>query len=178
MKEPRLEEGNKLSHNGSERRDEMDAGKDVSSDESDSSLIERLDKWDEENFIKRFNSIQHRVHISALSKGWWKDYNLIWDTLNKALPDNKELRQALRLAWLMSKLNLVSSEIGESTEGLRTGELPDDKIPQYSSTVAELADVIIRIMDLAGHESWPLAEAIIAKIKYNATRPYKHNKLA
>lgn len=130
-----------------------------------------------DHFISAFKLVQNRVHNSALEKGWWDDYRAIRDILSEVNADQK-LYKAFKLAWVMSKLNLVTSELGEATEGLRTGSPPDDKIPQFKSEVAEVADMIIRLMDLAEHEGWPLAEAIIAKIKYNATRPYKHNKLA
>lgn len=132
----------------------------------------------QEYFIDTFKAVQLRVHNSALEKGWWDDYKAISEMFDQLPNYNPELHKAFKLAWVMSKLNLVTSELGEATEGLRTGSPPDDKIPQFKSEVAEVADMIIRLMDLAEHEGWPLAEAIIAKIKYNATRPYKHNKLA
>lgn len=128
-------------------------------------------------FIDQFQRIQKQVHASAVEKGWWDDYKAIRDCL-KIADASHNLQIAFKLAWIMSKLNLVTSEIGEATEGLRTGNSPDDKIPQFTSVVAELADVIIRLMDLAEEENWPLAEAIIAKINFNATREYKHGKLA
>jgi NTP pyrophosphatase (non-canonical NTP hydrolase) len=37
-----------------------------------------------------------------------------------------------------------------------------------------MADVVIRIMDMAGYYGIDLEQAIIDKIKYNKTRPYKH----
>lgn len=128
-------------------------------------------------FIDQFQRIQKQVHASALEKGWWDDYKAIVDCLRIA-DANQNLHKSFKLAWVMSKLNLVGAEQGEATEGLRTGSPPDDKIPMFASEVAEVADMIIRLMDLAEHEGWPLAEAIIAKINFNATRPYKHGKLA
>lgn len=40
----------------------------------------------------------------------------------------------------------------------------------------ELADVIIRILDMAEAKDWNIAKAIIEKHEYNKTRPYKHGK--
>lgn len=40
----------------------------------------------------------------------------------------------------------------------------------------ELADAVIRIADLCGHEGIDLEAIIREKMEYNATRPYKHGK--
>lgn len=71
---------------------------------------------------------------------------------------------------------LMHTELAEMTEGYRHGNLSDDKIPQFSTAEAECADTILRIMDFAHAEKLRVAEALIAKIAHNATRPYKHGK--
>lgn len=40
--------------------------------------------------------------------------------------------------------------------------------------VVELADVLIRIFDMAGARGLPLGEALLAKMAYNRTRPMRH----
>ena len=42
--------------------------------------------------------------------------------------------------------------------------------------LSELADVVIRSLDLADEEGLDLAGMIFLKLAYNATRPYKHGK--
>lgn len=74
------------------------------------------------------------------------------------------------------KIALMHSELSEVLEGLRHGNPPDDKIPEFSSAEAELADTVIRIMDWAAHKGYSLEAAIRAKHNYNLTRPYKHGK--
>lgn len=74
------------------------------------------------------------------------------------------------------KLALVHSEISEALEGIRHGNPPDDKIPEFTSAEAELADAVIRIMDICTHYNWSLEAAIKAKHQYNLTRPFKHGK--
>lgn len=71
---------------------------------------------------------------------------------------------------------LMHSELSEALEALRNGNPPDDKIPDFSGLEAELADCVIRIMDLAGARGLKLGEAIVAKIAYNESRPHKHGK--
>jgi NTP pyrophosphatase (non-canonical NTP hydrolase) len=53
---------------------------------------------------------------------------------------------------------------------------PSEKIEGHLNFTEELADTVIRIMDLAGSLRLDLADAIIKKIDYNRTRPHKHGK--
>jgi NTP pyrophosphatase (non-canonical NTP hydrolase) len=73
------------------------------------------------------------------------------------------------------KLMLIVSELGEAVEAHRKGA-KDQHLPQFDGLTAELADAVIRILDLAHHCNLPLADAIEAKHKYNKSRPYKHGK--
>lgn len=41
-------------------------------------------------------------------------------------------------------------------------------------TAVELADALIRIFDLCGFYGIPLEEALLVKMQYNKTRPYRH----
>jgi NTP pyrophosphatase (non-canonical NTP hydrolase) len=76
-----------------------------------------------------------------------------------------------------TKLMLIVSEIAEAMEAHRTNA-PSDKIPQFLGIEEELADAIIRIMDLGHMLSINIAEAVIAKEAYNKSRPYKHGNKA
>ncbi len=106
-------------------------------------------------FINLFNQFARDVYENAKTKGWW-------DTER----NNGEM------------IALMHSELSEVLEALRNGNPPDDKIPAYLGTEAELADVVIRIMDMAHARKWRVAEAIIAKMAMNKTRPYKHGRKA
>ena len=106
-----------------------------------------------EVFIDVFNRIQNQVHANAVAHGWWE-----------------EPREDGTL------IALIMSEAAEALEALRKGNGPDEHCPQFSGAEVELADVIIRIMDMAEARGWNVAGAIVAKHEFNKTRPYKHGK--
>jgi NTP pyrophosphatase (non-canonical NTP hydrolase) len=95
----------------------------------------------------------NQSYETAKAKGWWE------------LPDFN----------VGEKIALMHSELSEALECIRNRE-PDMQIVngKPEGMTVELADVIIRICDLAGHMNLPLEEALRVKLAYNLTRPYRH----
>lgn len=106
-------------------------------------------------FARGWVSTAADVHHTAKQKGFW--------------PEDVERNDAEMLC-------LIHAEVSEALEALRNGNPPDDKIPEFSGAEAELADTVIRIMDLAHARGWRVAQAIEAKMQFNTTRPFKHGK--
>lgn len=73
---------------------------------------------------------------------------------------------------------LIHSEASEALDALRHGNPPSEHVPAFSGVEEELADIVIRCMDMAGRNGYRLGEAIAAKHEFNKGRPHMHgNKL-
>lgn len=121
-------------------------------------------------FIEGFNSLAMDVHITAQEKGWWDMRDSLVQAAEKHSP---ELAEFARKAVACQMIALEHSELSEGLEGLRKN-LNDDKIPEFTMEEAEAADCIIRIMDRAYARKLRIAEAVVAKMAMNRTRPHMH----
>ena len=68
-----------------------------------------------------------------------------------------------------TKLVLIHSEISEAVEAFRTNAM-DSHLPHRKGIEVELADAIIRILELAGSLGLSIGDALFEKDDYNDTR--------
>ena len=69
-----------------------------------------------------------------------------------------------------TKIALIHSEVSEAMEGGRKDKM-DDHLPHRKAEEVELADALIRILDLAGARGLDVAGAVVEKLAYNQQRP-------
>lgn len=109
--------------------------------------------------------LQQEVHDSNAVAGWWTDL-----TSGLNLVEEARLGTRLGKAIVAEKLCLIHSEVSEAMEASRKN-LMDDKLTHRKGVEVELADAVIRILDLCGALNLDLDGAIKEKLIFNLTRP-------
>jgi NTP pyrophosphatase (non-canonical NTP hydrolase) len=104
------------------------------------------------DFIAAFslNELAYLCHANAEEKGFWEDVNI------------KDRRHVLSL------LALITTETSEAVEAVRK----DDP----ANFAEELADIMIRVFDVAGGLDVNIGRAVLDKMEKNRGRSFKHGK--
>ena len=121
---------------------------------------------------------QTLVNGIATEKGWWEGFEAACAA--SPLQDTSDDTEAMTpeaINWIAAKLLLITSEVSEAAECLRKGEMrarvdPETKKPEGFEV--ELADAVIRILDMAEGLGLNLGRAMLLKTEYNRLRPYRH----
>lgn len=111
------------------------------------------------------------AYENAKKHGFWEEWERIEQLENMAINISKDGEKQVKIDKcnaIATRLMLIVSEVSEALEGLRKGNMYNFR--------EELADVAIRLADLAGGLDIDLEKEIINKMDSNKDRPYKHGK--
>lgn len=113
--------------------------------------VKELSYLDEQSAL--LNDLALFIHALNVRAGWWTNIDT-GEPLDRNVPE---------------MLALTHSEISEGLEAYRKNAM-DDHLPHRSGIEVELADAIIRILDLAGGLNLDIGEALVEKLVYNSNR--------
>ncbi len=78
------------------------------------------------------------------------------------------------------RLMLIVSEAAEALEAFREGHEPDESWYENGTKIcgvpSELADIIVRVLDMAAVYKIDLLTVLLEKMAYNKSRPHLHGK--
>lgn len=124
--------------------------------------------------MKTITDWQEIIHEQVVAKGFWDDKTdtatklmLIVSELSEALEADRRNKYATNSRMKIDFINFLECD----------AIFKDNFEKEIKDTFEdELADAMIRIMDLAEKNNINLEDHIRAKMRYNRMRPNKHNK--
>ena len=135
---------------------------------------------------KTISEWAHQLYETSASKGWHDkplcgvrgEYLTEVGDLGLRVRAVKE-PEVVDIDRVLSKLALVHSEVSEALEAACDGKYSlrfevQRGNPKPEGMVVELADAVIRILDVCEAMGLPIEAAIDAKSAYNTGREYKH----
>ncbi|WP_333594379.1 hypothetical protein [Anaerospora hongkongensis] len=119
----------------------------------------------------QINELVKEVHQNAINHGWWSEERSFGELIALCHSELSEALEEYRNGHPLIKGELpilyYSGGGYRATAPTKCSTKPEGIAP-------ELADTVIRIMDICGKYGIDLEAAILEKHEYNKTRPYKH----
>lgn len=120
-------------------------------------------------YRKNLNEIVAEAHDTARTHGFYDDIDASLGYLRQH--DQPALIAIVKRDFVLAQLSKVDSEVGEAVQAIQRHDINSSELEE------ELADVIIRVADLAGFMDVNLGRAVHRKMAVNRSRPQKHGKI-
>jgi NTP pyrophosphatase (non-canonical NTP hydrolase) len=124
-----------------------------------------------EAIMMTINDMMSKIHEDNVERGWWDGFKFPLDVQSQK-----------DRSVVIEKLCLVHSELSEALEDVRHGHPLGGvhyEITKPCGFPTEIADAIIRLLDLAAVCGIDMETVILEKLAYNRTRGHRYGgKLA
>lgn len=116
---------------------------------------------------------QYLIHTNARAHGWWDGESDNWF---QRLMVKIGIRRPAPERNIPEVLALIHSEVSEALEAYRVGDMSFriTKGGKPDGFPVELADIVIRVLDLAQFQGIDIERMMRAKHYYNIKRPLRH----
>jgi len=119
------------------------------------------------------NELAKQIHENNKAKGFFEDEKNIGEMLCLVHSEVSEALECDRHGKYFKKLQYPIWNLNPLPDGIFKAQFENDVKDTFED---ELADIMIRVMDLAAFKGIDLESHIHAKMRYNSLRPYKHGK--
>ena len=115
------------------------------------------------------NILAERIHNGNKNRGFWDEKRNVGEMLMLVVTELSEALEAHRSGKMFNKANKIN--FLES----------DDMVQSFKDNIKdtfedEIADAMIRLLDMCGGLGIDIDFHLSSKVLYNSTRPYKHGK--
>jgi hypothetical protein len=114
-----------------------------------------------------WRQLEWYAHARSYNAGWWHDVGTA-EAPGTMQPFTEDMPMFPYV--IATKLHLITTEVSEGSEGYRVGKM-DDKLPHRPMLECELADAVLRILDVGKALDLDVIGAILEKSQFNTTRP-------
>ena len=146
----------------------------------------QMEVWDRIKATKQFRKQQKDIHENAIKHGWYEEDRsfgdliaLVHSELSEALEEHRNGRGFKEIYYADNGkpyekpyIKFITHEVGAKEKLLDS--MRNDISRKVEGIPTELADVVIRVMDMCEYYGIDLWSAVEIKSAYNKTRPHKH----
>ena len=138
--------------------------------------------------LETMESYSKSVHMNAVTKGFWDSDN-ISEKIMLVVTELSEAVEAMRkikkddIKDICKDNSIIVNRLLNTITMVTFGDLDTIKVvnEEFANTIKdtvgdELADAIIRVMDISEYLGVDIWKHLLMKIAYNSYRPYKHGK--